>query len=134
MTKKRPRIASERSFSGMAGPEGAAQGDPGFRRDLPDEGMAWFLSSMPDPYPEQHQLEEVRAHAEIVSRRGGALVHLESCPGPTETEEPGTWLCVVTDDRPGLLSLLSAAIAAHSLDILSARVYTRSRAGSPDEA
>jgi UTP:GlnB (protein PII) uridylyltransferase len=76
----------------------------------------------------------MRAHAGIVSRRGGAFVHLETCPGPNDEEAPGTWLCVVTDDRPGLLSLLSAAIAAHSLDILSARVYTRARAGTPDEA
>jgi len=96
--------------------------------------MAWFVSSMPDPYPEQHPPGEVRAHAGIVGRRGGALVHIETCPGPDEADEPGTWLCVVTDDRPGLLSLLSAAIAAHSLDILGARVYTRSRAGFPDEA
>jgi UTP:GlnB (protein PII) uridylyltransferase len=118
----------------MTGPEVAAQEEPGCRQDLPDEGMAWFVSSMPDPYPDQHPLVEVRAHAGIVSRRGGALVHIETCPGPDEADEPGTWLCVVTDDRPGLLSLLSAAIAAHSLDILGARVYTRSRAGFPDEA
>jgi UTP:GlnB (protein PII) uridylyltransferase len=33
-----------------------------------------------------------------------------------------------------LLSLLSAAISAHSLDILSARVYNRTRSGQRDEA
>jgi UTP:GlnB (protein PII) uridylyltransferase len=118
----------------MEGPEGRVLENPSFGRDFLDEGMAWFVSSMPDAYAEQHPVEEVRAHAGIVSRRSGAVVHIEGCPGSNEAGEPGTWLCVVTDDRPGLLSLLSAAIAAHSLDILSARVYTRSRPGSPDEA
>ncbi|HEX4337838.1 MAG TPA: hypothetical protein VH062_18135 [Polyangiaceae bacterium] len=88
---------------------------------------------MPDPYSEEHVEAEVRAHANIVSRRGTSLVHLETCPGPTAAD-PGVWLCVVTDDRPGLLSLLSAAISAHSLDVLSAAVYTRARPGLPDEA
>ncbi len=117
----------------MAGPDGSTQNDPGFRLEVPEDSVGWFISSMPDPYPEEHVEEEVRAHAEIVSRRGSSLVHLEPCPGPDAGEE-GVWLCVVTDDRPGLLSLLSAAIAAHSLDVLSAAVYTRSRPGLPDEA
>jgi UTP:GlnB (protein PII) uridylyltransferase len=118
----------------MAGSEVGVQEEPGLRSDPADEELSSFLATMPDPYPERHPMEEMRAHAAIVSRRSGALVHLETYPGPSGGEDAGTWLCVVTDDRPGLLSLLSAAIAAHSLDILNARVYTRARAGAPDEA
>ena len=109
------------------------QNDSGFGRDAPEEGIAWFVSSMPEGYAEEHADAEIRAHAGIVARRGDMLVHVEMCPGPSICEH-GVWLCVVTDDRPGLLSLLSAAIAAHSLDVLGASVYTRSRPGNPDEA
>ena len=119
-------------ISGMTGPEMSMEEGGAFRREPPD-GLSWFLSGMPDPYAEEHDEVEMRAHAEIVRRRGTALVHLEACPGPTSTERSER-LCVVTDDRPGLLSLLSAAIAAHSLDVLGASVYTRARPGQPDEA
>jgi [protein-PII] uridylyltransferase len=88
---------------------------------------------MPAAYYARHAEEEVRAHAGVVASRRGALVTVEAIPGPPEGAS-SQWLCVVTDDRPGLLSLLSAAISAHSLDILSARVYTRTRRGLPDEA
>jgi UTP:GlnB (protein PII) uridylyltransferase len=109
------------------------QNDTGSAHDGPEDGTAWFVSSMPDGYAEEHADAEIRAHAGIVARRGDALVHVETCPGPT-IDERGIWLCVVTDDRPGLLSLMSAAVAAHSLDVLGASVYTRARAGKPDEA
>ncbi|HEX3597494.1 MAG TPA: hypothetical protein VHU80_20440 [Polyangiaceae bacterium] len=117
----------------MAGTDGSTESDIGYRPEAPEDGVAWFLASMPSQYSEEHQGSEVRAHAEIVLRRGNALVHLETCPGAVPSEA-SAWLCVVTDDRPGLLSLLSAAIAAHSLDVLRAAVYTRSRPGLADEA
>jgi UTP:GlnB (protein PII) uridylyltransferase len=114
----------------MSSPETSTPNDPGFGHD---DGIAWFVSSMPSGYPEEHADGEIRAHAGIVVRRGTSLVHVETCPGPSIGEQ-SVWLCVVTDDRPGLLSLLSAAVAAHSLDVLGASVYTRSRPGNPDEA
>ncbi len=95
--------------------------------------MQWFLDGMPEPYAAQHGMLEIRAHAEIVSRRALSLVHLEICPRPADADS-GEWICVVTDDQPGLLSLLSAAIAAHSLDVIEARVYCRARPGRPNEA
>lgn len=92
-----------------------------------------LLEGMPRSYYHRHSPSEVRAHASIIHARGDALVVVESCPGPRESGK-SEWLCVVTDDRPGLLSLLSAAISAHSLDILSARVYCRTRRARADEA
>lgn len=88
---------------------------------------------MPDAYRHRHDAREVEMHAGVARRRGKARVHVELCPGPVQPDS-GRWICIVTDDRPGLLSLLSAAIAAHSLDILAARAYCRTREGAPDEA
>lgn len=117
----------------MSGPETSTQNDSGFGIDAPDEGVAWFVTSMPEGYAGEHADAEIRAHAGVVARRGDSLVHVETCPGPA-IDGQSVWLCVVTDDRPGLLSLLSAAVAAHSLDVLGASVYTRARPGNPDEA
>jgi UTP:GlnB (protein PII) uridylyltransferase len=109
------------------------QDGTGIRRDVPGEGVEWFVVGMPEEYSSLHDAAEIAAHAGVVGRREASLVHVELCPGSLQGDG-NAWLCVVTDDRPGLLSLLSAAIAAHSLDILAARVYTRTRAGLPDEA
>jgi UTP:GlnB (protein PII) uridylyltransferase len=96
-----------------------------------DDEVAKFAASLPDVYRLRHGEAEIRAHARVAARRGSRAVNLELVPGPSAHEQ---WLCVVADDRPGLLSLLSAAIAAHSLDILSARVYCRERARGLVEA
>lgn len=88
---------------------------------------------MPASYVRNHGREERVAHGQIVARRGHAFVHVELCPGKTETPDT-QWMCIVTDDRPGLLSLLTAGISAHALDIQNARIYCRPRRGRPDEA
>jgi len=85
---------------------------------------------MPDRYKLLYREEEVRNHAAIAWRRGAAAIHLEQLPG----QDAAWWLCVITDDRPALLSMLSAAITAHSLDILSARIYCRARSSQDGEA
>jgi len=49
-----------------------------------------------------------------------------AAPGPSVA--PGVhWMCVVAEDRPGLLALLSAALTAHSYDLVEARVHCRER-------
>ncbi|HVW26799.1 MAG TPA: hypothetical protein VHC69_15630 [Polyangiaceae bacterium] len=116
----------------MAGPDISTQDESRAGHDVVDDAVAWFVSTMPAGYTEDYTDAEIRAHAGIVARRGSALVHLETCPGLAADD--AVWLCVVTNDRPGLLSLLSAAVAAHSLDVLGAAVYTRARPGEPDEA
>jgi UTP:GlnB (protein PII) uridylyltransferase len=73
-------------------------------------------------------------HARVVRARGDALVHVATCPPEPATEPGAEWICIVTDDRPGLLALLSAAVSAHSLDILAARIYCRARAENDGEA
>jgi len=106
---------------------------PSSRPGVAPDSVERFLDSMPEAYRHRHDSREAEVHSSIVNRRGRARVHVELCPGPVQPDS-GRWVCVVTDDRPGLLSLLSAAITAHSLDILAARAYCRPRRDAPDEA
>jgi [protein-PII] uridylyltransferase len=89
-----------------------------------------FCSGMPTSYWLHHEHEAIREHAEIAWRRKEQLVHVELAP------QHGSVQCisVVTDDQPGLLSLLAAAISAHSLDIISAKIYCRATGGTIAEA
>lgn len=90
-----------------------------------------FLANMPSAYWTHFGVVEATEHAEIVSRRGTASAHVEQWL-PVDSSE--IWLCVVTDDKPGLLALLSTAITAHSLDILEAKIYCRPREAAQAEA
>jgi [protein-PII] uridylyltransferase len=45
-----------------------------------------------------------------------------SCSAP---RLPGTALCVIADDRPGLLATISATFVRENLDIIAAEAYTR---------
>lgn len=95
------------------------------RADRATEALSAFADSMPAEYVQHYGRADIVEHSLIVQRRGSAFVHVEALLND-ELAEPATQrLCVVTDDRPGLLSLLSAAISAHSLDILSAAIYCR---------
>jgi [protein-PII] uridylyltransferase len=47
---------------------------------------------------------------------------------------PGTAICVIADDRPGLLATISAALVMCKLDVIEAEAYTRKTDKKPDEA
>jgi len=82
--------------------------------------MNQFLATMPDAYERLYGQSEVAEHAAIVSRRGSRLVHTElwqSARGPL--------LCVVAEDRPGLLALVTDALLAQGMAIQSARAFCR---------
>jgi [protein-PII] uridylyltransferase len=64
----------------------------------------------------------MREHAAIVERRAGAPAHLEIW---RRLPRGGAVVCVVADDRPGLLSFISAALVVHGLDVEAAQAYTR---------
>ncbi|MDP9037086.1 MAG: hypothetical protein M3O50_19995 [Myxococcota bacterium] len=86
---------------------------------------ARFLASMPRQYRDRHEKEAAAEHAAIVARRGQAAVHAEIW---RELPDGGAIICVVADDRPGLLSLITAALAAERMDITAAHAYTRALA------
>ncbi len=84
---------------------------------------------MPDAYGQLYAASEAAEHAAIVSRRGARLVHAElwqSAKGPQ--------LCVVAEDRPGLLALVTDALLAQGMGIQSARAFCRVVAKDRDEA
>jgi [protein-PII] uridylyltransferase len=77
---------------------------------------------MPERYRANFDGEAVQEHAAIVARRAGASVHLEIWQ---RLPEVGVVLCVVADDRPGLLSLVSASLVVHDIDVMAVKAYTR---------
>ena len=86
---------------------------------------------MPERYRETFDAEAVAQHAGIVARRGNLSAHVEVCG---RLPEGVTIVCVVADDRPGLLSRIAASLVIHSIDILSAQAYTRVSPAGTGEA
>jgi UTP:GlnB (protein PII) uridylyltransferase len=89
-----------------------------------------FVASMPDDYARQFGLADMREHAEIVLRRRGA-------PGAAtlwrRLSGDQVVFCMVADDRPGLLALMSDALGTEALDVIGAHVYRRSLRHAPAE-
>jgi [protein-PII] uridylyltransferase len=82
--------------------------------------MTAFVATMPAVYEKLYSAGEMAEHAAIASRRGNQLVHAElwrSVKGPQ--------LCVVAEDRPGLLALVTDTLLAHGMAIQSARAFCR---------
>ena len=84
---------------------------------------------MPARYRSAFDGVAIREHAAIVARRAGASAHAEIWR--REPQERAV-ICVVADDRPGLLSFVSASLATQRLDVISAQAYTRTPAEGAD--
>src|SRR5262245_45314480 len=79
--------------------------------------MTQFLASMPAAYRAAFTAHDAEEHAQIVYERGMEPVRVVVW----RTLPQGILvMCVVADDRPGLVSLVSAAFVAHGLDVRSA--------------
>jgi len=103
----------------------------GFVGDGGREDLERFVRDMPDRYLLANPVDHIRQHARIARDRGDRPLHVAVQPGPSEEVSE---LVVVTEDRPGLLALVAAAVAAQRLSIVGAQVYTRERAGATPEA
>jgi [protein-PII] uridylyltransferase len=90
-----------------------------------------FVDEMPARYVLANSAEAVLFHAEAVRARGERPVHVAARSGVAGGLVE---LVIVTDDRPGLLADLSAALTASRLAVHSAQIYTRPRVGRPTEA
>jgi UTP:GlnB (protein PII) uridylyltransferase len=91
------------------------------------DALSEFLASMPAAYRDAFP-DDAEGHAAIVGRRGGRSAHLERW----RVAEDGTSVvCVVADDRPGLLSTICRVFSAHDLDIVMAQVHCRKRREGP---
>ncbi|HEY8946058.1 MAG TPA: hypothetical protein VIM73_17440 [Polyangiaceae bacterium] len=84
--------------------------------------LADFLGSMPAAYAQSFTLTQAAEHVEIVKRRAGGLAHAE-----VWSARETAFVCVVADDQPGLLSLVTDALLSHDLNIKTAQVYCRRR-------
>ncbi len=85
-----------------------------------------FIGSMPEGYVLANEPESIVAHAHVVAERRGRAAHAALVPSRhAQVAE----LCVVADDRPGLLARMAGAITANRFEVLGAQVYTRAGLG-----
>ncbi|MDP9151805.1 MAG: [protein-PII] uridylyltransferase [Myxococcota bacterium] len=115
---QQPRADAERVARVRAAVEKLWAGDRG--------ALDALLASMPERYLLANAPGSIMHHARIVEQRAGRTVHVARVPSPhSEAAE----LCVVADDRPGLLASIAAAITSNRLEVLAAQVYSRQRGG-----
>jgi UTP:GlnB (protein PII) uridylyltransferase len=79
---------------------------------------------MPPAYAASFTARDVEEHAKVVTRRGNELSHVEVVGGKNSGR---TLVCLVADDRPGLLSIVTDALLAQGLSVRSAHIYCRIR-------
>jgi UTP:GlnB (protein PII) uridylyltransferase len=95
------------------------------------ESLEEFTASMPAPYRAAFDDEAVVAHAAVVARRSGSATRVEIWK---DLPERIVAICIVADDRPGLLSQISAALVVHEIDVVTAHAYCRTRPDGASEA
>src|SRR5688572_21805941 len=96
----------------------------------PQDALGAFATSMPEAYWKAFP-NDAAEHAAIVARRGDRSAHLEFWRA---SNDGTSVVCVVADDRPGLLSTICRVFVAHELDVVSAQIYRRLRQDEPHEA
>ena len=93
--------------------------------------VAGFEASMPAVYREAFDAEAIEAHAGIAGRREGSATRCEIWK---DLPERVVAICIVADDRPGLLSQISAVLVTLQIDVMTAHAYCRSREDGTKEA
>jgi [protein-PII] uridylyltransferase len=81
-----------------------------------------FYETMPARYRQLFRGPTVDEHAAITARRKGAPAHAEIW---RRLPQGGAIVCIVAEDRPGVLSYLGTVFTTRSIDIVSAQVYAR---------
>ena len=99
--------------------------------DLPDGFAEAFVASMPPRYAVLFDPRSIRRHALIAHRRGASVAYAEVWRALADGSAA---LCVVAEDRPGLLSAIAAALVSHRLDVITALVFSRVAASGEPEA
>src|SRR3954454_9384275 len=99
------------------------------RTETPEE----FVASMPASYREAFDDEAMAAHAAIVERRrrDASATRVELW---RDLRERIVAICIVADDRPRLLSQISAPLLALEIDVVTAHAYCRARGDGTQEA
>jgi [protein-PII] uridylyltransferase len=91
-----------------------------------------FAASLPASYRNNFEPNAVASHARIARARESAPANIGTFFSTRVSG--GAAICVVADDRPGLLATISAALVLCGLDVVEAEAYTRRVAGNHDEA
>jgi [protein-PII] uridylyltransferase len=81
-----------------------------------------FAVSLPESYRRNFDFTAIGAHSKIARERESAPANVGSF---FSNRVPGSAICVVADDRPGLLATISAALVLCGLDVIEAEAYTR---------
>jgi UTP:GlnB (protein PII) uridylyltransferase len=89
-----------------------------------------FIASMPDAYQEAFAAD-AHEHAAIAARRNRRAAHLERWRA---LDGGMSIVCVVAEDRAGLLSTICRVFVANDLDVVAAQVHCRKRSGLMPEA
>jgi [protein-PII] uridylyltransferase len=90
------------------------------------------MASMPPAYRTAFPPDEIARHARTALERRKARASVNRLESAWH---PGTVaLCVVVDDRPGLLATISAALVLNGLDVVHAEAYTRRTTSGTREA
>ena len=96
----------------------------GFVGDANPDVLEAFLVQMPDRYILGTPVDSIRTHARAARDRHKQAVHVALCAGPSEET---TELLVIGDDQDGLLAAVTAVLASHGLNVISAEIHTRDR-------
>jgi [protein-PII] uridylyltransferase len=97
---------------------------------IPESSLTAFAASLPESYRRNFGPAAVAQHAALARSRENA----RAAVGLFTSDKEGTALCVVAEDRPGLLATISAALVICELDVIEAEAYTRRVTGFHDEA
>ncbi len=81
-----------------------------------------FSPTMPERYRREHSPLGIQQHARIVKARGSRPIYVERF---WEGAPTGPGVCVVADDTPGLLAVISTGLMLEGFDIDRADAYTR---------
>jgi [protein-PII] uridylyltransferase len=102
------------------------------------ERLASFLDQLPERYLLANSAADIVSHQRFAHERAGksVAVMVSGVENEQDAAVGGRALkvAILTDDRPGLLADLTAALALSRYEVVSAQLYTRKCPGTPDEA
>ena len=89
------------------------------------------MATLPDEYAQRFEWPTIKEHAAIASKCVNGRVSVGRF---LSGQSAGTAICVVAEDRPGILATISAAMVASDLSIIDAQAYTRRLDGNRAQA
>jgi [protein-PII] uridylyltransferase len=98
---------------------------------LSDDDLRAFAASLPESYRLNFEPLAIAAHERIARERESAPANVGEF---SSKRVQGSAICVVADDRPGLLATISASLVLCGLDVIEAEAYTRRVVHRADEA